>query len=360
MQKTFLQTQPLANHYVRSFSLSFPHLFASSTRKILTFSIWTGQIISQMMPLLMMRHRRIPRARWRDHSTQNGKHWIEQVRFFFSSLNFSSQRWTRFSPLLIIIQLTDAGPRQSRTPSSVDDWISSRLGKLANRNGHGTRKTARSYQHRLGHQASRRRAPRRLCPAIRGITIPQGVCVCSTRFFFCYPFLSCLFHHHHHEAGWWLYYPIPFPPSGHGHPANAPIQTTQLTSLELSFLNLELGEEVVLRRLCILLALKAAYIKAIGQPIGFDWSRLEFNISEETCSGDGQPLTGWEFRLYKAHLGVQRRGILIEESYQCVTAHFRGTADSKFVWQDTNKDLESWVQFINIDQMTNVIPKLTD
>ena len=31
-----------------------------------------------------MRHRRIPRARWRDHSTPNGKHWIEQVRFFSS------------------------------------------------------------------------------------------------------------------------------------------------------------------------------------------------------------------------------------------------------------------------------------
>jgi 4'-phosphopantetheinyl transferase len=147
---------------------------------------------------------------------------------------------------------------------------------------------------------------------------------------------------------------IPYPP------APDAVSPPQLTSLELSFLDVSLGEEVVLRRLCILLALKSAYIKAIGQPIGFDWSRLEFNISEETCSGDGQPLTGWEFRLYKAHLGVQRRGVLIEEGYQCVTAHFRGTPDSKFVWQDNNKDLESWVQFINIDQMTNVIPKLTD
>lgn len=103
-----------------------------------------------------------------------------------------------------------------------------------------------------------------------------------------------------------------------------------------------------------------AYMKAIGQPMGFDWSRLEFNIPEESCTGDGQPLCGWEFRLYKAQLGVQRKGVMVEESYQCVTAHFRGTTDTKFVWQDSNKDLESWVQFINIDQMTNVIPKLTD
>jgi 4'-phosphopantetheinyl transferase len=179
--------------------------------------------------------------------------------------------------------------------------------------------------------------------------------VCGTRFFFVVLFLFLFVS----PPRGWLRLHIPL--RSLWATANAPsLEHPQLTTLEISFLNLDLGEEVVLRRLCILLALKAAYIKAIGQPIGFDWSRLEFNISEETCSGDGQPLTGWEFRLYKAHLGVQRRGVLHEESYQCVTAHFRGTPDSKFVWQDSNKDLESWVQFINIDQMTNVIPKLTD
>jgi hypothetical protein len=34
---------------------------------------------------------------------------------------------------------------------------------------------------------------------------------------------------------------------------------------------------------------------------------------------------GWEFRLYKAHLGAQRRSIIVEESYECITTHFRGT-----------------------------------
>ena len=38
-----------------------------------------GQIISQMLPLLMMRHRRISRTKWKDCETPNGKHWIEQV-----------------------------------------------------------------------------------------------------------------------------------------------------------------------------------------------------------------------------------------------------------------------------------------
>ena len=32
-----------------------------------------------MLPLLMMRHRRISHRDWRDHQTPNGKHWIEQV-----------------------------------------------------------------------------------------------------------------------------------------------------------------------------------------------------------------------------------------------------------------------------------------
>jgi 4'-phosphopantetheinyl transferase len=121
----------------------------------------------------------------------------------------------------------------------------------------------------------------------------------------------------------------------------------------------DVADDVVLRRLCIILALKQAYIKAIGQPIGFDWSRLEFNIPQETARGDGHPLQGWEFRIFKANLGVARRDILVEEHYQCVCAFFRGSRESKFIWHESAKDLESWVQFINIDQMVKVIPKLT-
>ena len=33
-----------------------------------------------MLPLLMMRHRRIPRSRWKDRHTASGKHWIEQAQ----------------------------------------------------------------------------------------------------------------------------------------------------------------------------------------------------------------------------------------------------------------------------------------
>lgn len=40
----------------------------------------TGKILTAMLPLLMMRHRRISRTKWKDCQTSNGKHWIEQVR----------------------------------------------------------------------------------------------------------------------------------------------------------------------------------------------------------------------------------------------------------------------------------------
>lgn len=148
------------------------------------------------------------------------------------------------------------------------------------------------------------------------------------------------------------------PPSLRGS-MSAPRFWEQLTPLELTFIAPELGDEVVLRRLCILLSLKAAYIKAVGQSRGFDWSRLEFNIPNESARGDDHPLQGWEFRVFKAQLGVQRSGAVIQESYQCACAFFRGTKESKFIWHDNAKDLEAWVQFINIDQMIKVIPKLT-
>ena len=39
----------------------------------------TGRLMNLMLPLLMMRHRRIPRAKWQDNYNENGKHWIQHV-----------------------------------------------------------------------------------------------------------------------------------------------------------------------------------------------------------------------------------------------------------------------------------------
>ncbi|KDQ56027.1 hypothetical protein JAAARDRAFT_36818 [Jaapia argillacea MUCL 33604] len=235
------------------------------------------QLVSQMMPLLMMRHRRVPRAKWKDNATPLGKHWIEQ----------------------------DA---EGMHP---DRWLRSMIGYSL------------TYETSLVGMAMVQGRQRDVINV--GIGIKQ----------------------------------LAVEPPGVTVRAYAESLSHKLTQLELSFISPDLTDEVILRRLCILLAVKQAYIRAIGQPIGFDWSRLEFNIPEESAMGDGTPLQGWEFRVFKANLGIVRKGVLLEESHQCVSAFFRGTRESKFIWHDNTKDLESWVQFINIDQMIKVIPKLT-
>ena len=118
-----------------------------------------------------------------------------------------------------------------------------------------------------------------------------------------------------------------------------------------------------MRRLCVLLALKQAYIKAIGQPFGFDWSRLEFNIPEKTATGDGRPLVGWEFRVWSSELGFPRPSPgegHVSQVYQCAVAFFRRTRETRFVWHTEHKDLEAWVQFITLDQLLNVVDKLIE
>ncbi len=108
------------------------------------------------------------------------------------------------------------------------------------------------------------------------------------------------------------------------------------------------------------MVLKQAYIKAIGQPLGFDLSRLEFNFPGASARGDGYPLQGWEFRVWQAHIAVKRDGQLVEERYQCASAFFRGTDESTFIWQRDARQLDSWVQFLTVDQLITVLPKLSD
>ena len=60
----------------------------------------------------------------------------------------------------------------------------------------------------------------------------------------------------------------------------------QLTIQELEQVKADPTDEVMLRRLCIILALKQAYIRAIGQPLGFDYSRLDFDVPGGRAQGD--------------------------------------------------------------------------
>ncbi|GJJ07511.1 hypothetical protein Clacol_001713 [Clathrus columnatus] len=123
----------------------------------------------------------------------------------------------------------------------------------------------------------------------------------------------------------------------------------KLTANERTLLDSSPQDDVILRRLCIILTVKSAYVKALGQPLGFDYGRIDCDIPHETIRIDGKPLKGWEFRLFKANLGVVRKGLLIEESYQCSTAMYRGLDKTVFIWEEDAKAMASWCHFIPID-----------
>uniref|UniRef100_A0A0W0EY43 holo-[acyl-carrier-protein] synthase n=1 Tax=Moniliophthora roreri TaxID=221103 RepID=A0A0W0EY43_MONRR len=230
-----------------------------------------------MLPLLMMRHRRIPRSKWKDNITPNGKHWIEQL-----SDDYSPEK-----------------------------YLHSMIGYHL------------VYHYSLCGMAMTQGLQKKV------INIGMGMKIISTE------------------------------PRGITVQAYIESQQHKLTQLELeSISGEELSDDDRLRRLCIILTLKEAYIKAIGQPIGFDYTRLEFNVGEKWARGDNHPLQGWEFRIFRAIIGVARKDQIVEESYQCACAFFRGLRQSEFVFYENKEDLDSWVQFITIDQMLRIVPSL--
>ncbi|KAH9929409.1 uncharacterized protein B0H18DRAFT_1093944 [Fomitopsis serialis] len=238
-----------------------PHANVAHAREQLDTS---RQMIAHMLPLLMMRHRRVPRSRWKDMVSDNGKHYIEQD--IDNAMNPTGRLRAMIGyHLAYDSNLIGMVMTQGRQRDVINVGI-------------GIKQLAVS---------------------------PPDISV-----------------NVYAES---FYHKVPHP-------------------LEMTFIKPEDGDEVVLRRLCLLLALKQAYIKAIGQPMGFDWARLEFNVPRQTVTGDNVPLLGWEFRVWTSDIGGTRGEV----------------ANTKFIWQKERKDIESWVQFINLDQLINVVPKLMD
>ncbi|KAJ7161177.1 hypothetical protein C8R46DRAFT_1164685 [Mycena filopes] len=134
----------------------------------------------------------------------------------------------------------------------------------------------------------------------------------------------------------------------------------KLTALEWQHLIATKDDEVLLRRLCLILSLKAAYLDAIAQS-DIDWGRLEFDVTSHTARIDSQPLLGWEFRLFTSCVGVARGDVLATEQYQCASAFLRSTKDSEdptFLWYQPPTVPVDWVQYMNFDDLIVLSSKL--
>ncbi|KZV86774.1 hypothetical protein EXIGLDRAFT_652839 [Exidia glandulosa HHB12029] len=137
----------------------------------------------------------------------------------------------------------------------------------------------------------------------------------------------------------------------------------KLAPAEEAYVVPALSADVKIRRLCIMLTVKEAYMKAIAQPAGFDRSRITVNLPHKLLV-DGQPQYGWEFRLFRANVGVARPKSAIapveEEVYQCATAIYRGWKDrSEFIFADADREeMNTWLQFLTVHTVTKCVSAL--
>lgn len=132
----------------------------------------------------------------------------------------------------------------------------------------------------------------------------------------------------------------------------------KLTQFEINTLA-GLSDVTLLSRLCILLTVKESLINGLGQPVGFDLSRIECNVPENQIRVDGQPLLGWEFRLFRSvQQGTTPQGTPFSDPYQITVAFYRGNNISKFVFVENPKDIERLTQYFPLDNLLKVIPKL--
>ena len=119
-----------------------------------------------------------------------------------------------------------------------------------------------------------------------------------------------------------------------------------------------LPDDVLLSRFIILLTIKEALINGLGQPRGFDLSRIECSPVENLLSVDGQALQGWDFRLFRCQGEAMVGEAQYVDQYQMCIAVYRGHGDLKFSFVEKPADIERLTQYFPFDRLVEVMPKL--
>jgi hypothetical protein len=97
---------------------------------------------------------------------------------------------------------------------------------------------------------------------------------------------------------------------------------------------------------------------------------MECQLPTQTFKVDGHELVGWEIRLFKANLGIQRKELLVEEVYQCCAVIYRGVPGgtggggipggvgigaggkkNKIYWNDREGEATEMLNFLKVDQI---------
>jgi len=126
------------------------------------------------------------------------------------------------------------------------------------------------------------------------------------------------------------------------------ILTDQTSAEELQDLQSSLANdppEVTLKYIFWLWTLKEAYTKALGEGLGFDFSRISIDLSALSITVDGVPLTGFEFLMFEIDLKDPQGG---QQEYQ--GAFVKKLPDSKAPLSVAKKsavygEQYDWVEF---------------
>jgi 4'-phosphopantetheinyl transferase len=93
----------------------------------------------------------------------------------------------------------------------------------------------------------------------------------------------------------------------------------KLTDAEKRLVSSDVPENEALSRFYLIWTIKEAYIKAIGLGLGFDPSRIEYDMRRNTVAVDGAIATDWRFETSQVRVD--------EEAYRLTVAQFVGGGD---------------------------------
>ncbi|KZO91744.1 hypothetical protein CALVIDRAFT_333494 [Calocera viscosa TUFC12733] len=152
---------------------------------------------------------------------------------------------------------------------------------------------------------------------------------------------------------------VPTPPGPNIQPWIASC-AHMLTPLERSVIHNQ-ADHVAFRRMTVVWTMKYAYIKALGiRPEKFNFQSIECDVPRGTIRVDGQPLFGWEFRLFKASVGSAARGEMKPEEYQIACALYHGPNGQapKLSFGEEYLKMDQWIKFINVDGVMQFVKEM--
>ncbi|KAF8204949.1 4'-phosphopantetheinyl transferase superfamily [Pholiota molesta] len=120
----------------------------------------------------------------------------------------------------------------------------------------------------------------------------------------------------------------------------------QLTRLEHQLLKPLVSEDELLKRFFWMWTLKEAYTKALGLGLGFDFSRIQFDVLNKVVKVDGQVPEGWRFNMFVIEDG--------EDVYQGVVAEYVGGVPTEVIevgskdWLEVNEAVSFAENAVNV------------